>query len=80
MAVAYACLTWLFPGGWWVKRLLHWKHPQLLHCHQIVPPWSSGALLAVIGMLGDLAESLVKRECDAKDSGHLLPGLGGVWM
>ena len=38
-----------------------------------------GPLLAVSGMIGDLAESLVKRDCGAKDSGQTLPGLGGVW-
>tara|TARA_R110002049_G_scaffold2750_2_gene21673 strand:+ start:537030 stop:538022 length:993 start_codon:yes stop_codon:yes gene_type:complete len=46
------------------------------------PLWGSillGPLLAVAGMVGDLAESLVKRDSGAKDSGNLLPGLGGVW-
>ena len=38
-----------------------------------------GPVLAVSGMIGDLAQSLVKRACKAKDSGNLLPGLGGVW-
>lgn len=36
-----------------------------------------GVLIALIGQAGDLAESLIKRECDAKDSG-VIPGLGGI--
>jgi phosphatidate cytidylyltransferase len=38
-----------------------------------------GLVIATFGVLGDLAESLVKRDVDEKDSGHLLPGMGGVW-
>lgn len=37
-----------------------------------------GVTLALAGMLGDLAESLVKRDCQQKDSSHWLPGLGGT--
>jgi len=36
-----------------------------------------GALLGIIGQIGDLAESLLKRSVDVKDSNRL-PGLGGV--
>jgi phosphatidate cytidylyltransferase len=45
-------------------------------------PWGGwlvfGVAVGVAGMVGDLAESLVKRELGAKDSGRLLGGLGGV--
>ncbi len=37
-----------------------------------------GLLLGILGQLGDLSESLIKRDCQAKDSGYLLPGMGGV--
>jgi phosphatidate cytidylyltransferase len=37
-----------------------------------------GSVLAVVGLVGDLAESLLKRDVGAKDSGRGLPGLGGV--
>ncbi|MFO7906107.1 MAG: phosphatidate cytidylyltransferase [Planctomycetota bacterium] len=37
-----------------------------------------GGLVTVTGMMGDLAESLFKRDARRKDSGGWLPGLGGV--
>lgn len=37
-----------------------------------------GAFFGSLGQLGDLSESLMKRDCNVKDSGKLLPGMGGV--
>jgi len=37
-----------------------------------------GFLLCVLAVIGDLAESVVKRAVQAKDSGQMLPGIGGA--
>ncbi|MBU4305416.1 MAG: phosphatidate cytidylyltransferase [Candidatus Omnitrophica bacterium] len=37
-----------------------------------------GVLIGFLAQLGDLCESLIKRDCGVKDSGTYLPGLGGV--
>ncbi len=62
-------------------------------CYAVVAPWLVdggvsrgplwgwllyGLIVATAGMLGDLAESLLKRDAQRKDSSSWLPGLGGV--
>jgi phosphatidate cytidylyltransferase len=46
-----------------------------------VMPWTLvfafGPLVAAAGMVGDLVESLLKRDAQVKDAGAMLPGMGG---
>ena len=37
-----------------------------------------GLLIAIIGIVGDLFESLLKRSAGIKDSSNLIPGHGGI--
>jgi phosphatidate cytidylyltransferase len=37
-----------------------------------------GLLLGVLAVVGDLVESLIKRKAQVKDSGEMLPGIGGA--
>jgi phosphatidate cytidylyltransferase len=46
---------------------MNWRHALIL-----------GSVLSVCAVVGDLIESIFKREADVKDSGHFFPGIGGV--
>ena len=56
-------------GGIACKPLLPFGYGQLLVI---------SVSLGVLGQLGDLSESLLKRDCQVKDSGNIFPGMGGV--
>ena len=46
-----------------------------------VPWWKGiifGMIIGGIGQLGDLLESMMKRDAEVKDSGRLVPGFGGI--
>jgi len=52
-----------------------WFYQRLPLVHAVV----LGFLLALAGIFGDLAESMVKRAAGAKDSARILPGHGGFF-
>ena len=43
-----------------------------------VPAALFGLSFAFIGQFGDLAESMIKRDCEQKDSANNVPGFGGI--
>ena len=60
-------LGWLMPLAGWVA-----ERPSLALLA------AAGALGSVVGQMGDLAESALKRRVGAEDSGRLIPGHGGI--
>jgi phosphatidate cytidylyltransferase len=35
-------------------------------------------LIAIVAQVGDLMESMIKRDCERKDSSDAVPGFGGI--
>ena len=73
-------------GGLLASMLIAWLytrsvlHP-VTHLDFRYPPigvLAFGALVSVAAQVGDLAESLLKREAGVKDSSHIIPGHGGI--
>jgi phosphatidate cytidylyltransferase len=65
-------------GGVVFKGLFDLAWPEL----SVAFPWSLvlpfACVLSVVGILGDLVESLLKRDAEVKDAGSILPGMGGI--
>ncbi len=55
-------------------HLAHNKMPAMTMLDAVI----LGALLSVTAVIGDLIESLFKREAGVKDSGRMFPGIGGI--
>ena len=55
-----------------VLHFVGWMQYPLVHCLVL------GALVSVCGVCGDLFESVWKRRYGVKDSGHIIPGHGGM--
>lgn len=84
----------LSPGKTWMGALgavlgaalgaalwLHFAPPLFNSQWQPVSPWPAlffGAVIGVVGLIGDLAESFIKRDVGQKDAARLLPGFGGL--
>lgn len=62
-------------GAWLTLQFLCAPHAEPAQPFLWIP---YGILVGVAGMLGDLAESLLKRDAGVKDSSTWLPGFGGV--
>jgi phosphatidate cytidylyltransferase len=79
-------IPWLSPGKTWEGLLFGLLTAGLvgMACApwiRHVPWWKGfifGVIIGGIGQLGDLLESLMKRDAEVKDSGKLVPGFGGV--
>jgi len=64
--VALSCIA--------VLAIRHWLLSDIKLLHMV----TLGIGLTIIGQIGDLAESLLKRGANVKDSGRLMPGHGGI--
>ncbi|MDX2226678.1 MAG: phosphatidate cytidylyltransferase [Verrucomicrobiae bacterium] len=61
---SFVLVNWIMPGQ---LSLISWSASLYL-----------GLVLALFSVIGDLAESLLKRGAHLKDSGHVVPGIGGM--
>lgn len=70
----FGALAFSIGGGCGLVALLPKQLALLNYTHAVV----LGLILGLAAVIGDLAESLIKRSCGVKDSGRFLPGIGGA--
>jgi phosphatidate cytidylyltransferase len=68
--------VWGFVGAVLTMIIFQIYFLPYLKLHQAV---IIGVIIGVFGQIGDLIESLLKRDADVKDSSSLIPGHGGVF-
>ncbi len=84
-------IPWLSKGKTWeglaggvaLSMIVGAAGAALIRAHlPVADPWIAGAfagaLFGMVGQVGDLIESLLKRDSDLKDASSALPGFGGV--
>jgi phosphatidate cytidylyltransferase len=69
----FGALAFSVLGSCGVVALMPHKLSALNFTHALI----LGIFLGFAAIIGDLAESIIKRSADVKDSGNLLPGIGG---
>ena len=89
-----AAMVWVMFIGTWASDSFAYFAGRAFGSHKLAPAvvglgWllamplpqmaALGAAIAVLGTLGDLVESMMKRQTGIKDSGAIIPGHGGVW-
>ncbi len=73
-AILFSCLTAWICFAVIIPSCLN--QPMVL---TVKPGWIAyGAALGMVGLFGDLAESMLKRDAEIKDTSTLFPGMGGI--
>lgn len=70
----FGALAFSVGGGCALIALIGEKLSVITYGHAVI----LGIVLGFAAVVGDLAESLIKRSCNVKDSGKFLPGIGGA--
>jgi phosphatidate cytidylyltransferase len=79
-AAAAVALDWFHLDK---EAVVHGDLPRLFSAHPVMigGAWTAlgfGVTVGLAGVFGDLAESLIKRDCRRKDAAQTVPGFGGV--
>ena len=70
----FGALAFSLLASWGMWKLMPGHLSALSLTHAVV----LGLLLGFAAVIGDLAESIIKRSTGVKDSGSFLPGIGGA--